>query len=157
MTKMEQLMETGPGYKYEDWKSQPYEEPGWLEWVFDFLQGVTPSRQRLAHSEIDKLIENAPANAPIAKISREAGADAFYDLYRVLMPDSTIKVGQGYASRFHGLPQFTHTEESTMSLIEDLIKFSDWKGMTKNEASHALTSARQFPFIPIDERWPYNY
>ena len=152
MTKMEQLMETGPGYKYEDFKSQPYEEPGWLEWIYDFFQGVTPSRQKLAHSEIDKLIENAPANVPIAKISRQAGADAFFDLYRVLMPDSTIKVASAHANRFHRNPTITHTEESTNNLIKMLLDFENSKGMTKNEASYALTQARQFPFVPMDER-----
>tara|TARA_R100001463_G_scaffold66976_1_gene120615 strand:+ start:23 stop:481 length:459 start_codon:yes stop_codon:yes gene_type:complete len=152
MSKIDELMETSPGYAYEDFKSQDYEEPGWLKWLYDFTQGVTPSRQKLAHSEIDKLIENAPANVPIAKISREARADAFFDLYRVLMPDSTIKLDLAHANRFNRNPKFTHTEESTMNLLDNLLKFDDYKGMTKNEASYALTQARQFPFIPIDER-----
>ena len=90
------------GYKWEDFKSQPYRDRSFLEKLFNFAAyGVSPSELEGAHADIDKLIANADANAKIAEIATMSKGTDLERLFRVMNPDSTIKVISSTAHKYY--------------------------------------------------------
>ena len=138
------------GYKWDDFKSQPFKQPGWLESILNYMSaGVSPSELRGAHEGIDRLIENADPNAKIARLSREQTGRHIFDLYRVLNPDSTIRIEGAGVDRFHKLPGIDDTGVATYSLIEQLLKnYPNRPGMDKQDAAFSLAAARNNPYQP---------
>jgi len=138
------------GYDYEDFSSQPFEEQGLLNDFFNYmLDSVSPSEHRGAHNEINKLIENADPQAKIARLARMVEGRRIRDLFRVLNPDSTIKVISSTADRFYDDDRYGSMNEATYTkAAQSLQQNPESKGMDKNLASYLLAVARNNPYTP---------
>jgi hypothetical protein len=121
------------GYNYEEFKSQPYRERSLLEAIYNYgAYGVSPSELKGAHSEIDKLIENADPKAKIAEVATISMGRDLERLFRVLNPDSTVKMISGLRAR----------------AIKSMNERPEYKGMDKNLAAFLLAAARNNPYQP---------
>ena len=139
------------GYEYEDFQSQPFKEPGLLESLINFIMGggVTTSEMRGAHGEIDKLIENADPNAKIARLARISQGRNIEDLYRVLNPDSTIKLTSAGADRYYDDDMYGNLSNATYTRVAKSLKDDpESKGYDKNLAAYLLAAARNNPYQP---------
>ena len=136
------------GYSFQDWKSQEFPQQNFLQDIINKLSGASTGSWALAHEEIDKLIANADSDAAISKISREADSRYLLDLYRVLNPDSTIKLLTGQTQRWGGNPEYTPSERTRLDVINQLINNPQDVGLSKKDASWRLARARNNPFIP---------
>ena len=138
------------GYDYEDFSSQPFEEQGLLNDFFNYmLDSVSPSEHRGAHGEINKLIENADPQAKIARLARMAEGRRITDLFRVLNPDSTMKVISSTADRYYDDDRYGSINEATYTkAAQSLQQNPESKGMDKNLASYLLAVARNNPYTP---------
>ena len=136
------------GYNYEEFKAQPLRERGFLESLVNYLgYGVSQSEIGGAHEDIDKLIENADPNAKIARLARVSQGRDIEDLFRVLNPDSTIKVVSSMADRYYAPNRYGSVNEATHTKAsEQLINNPESKGMDKNLASFLLAAARNNPY-----------
>tara|TARA_R100000742_G_C4257566_1_gene75427 strand:+ start:256 stop:702 length:447 start_codon:yes stop_codon:yes gene_type:complete len=136
------------GYSFQDWKSQEFPQQNFLNDIINQMSGASTSSWSLAHEEIDKLIANADSDAAISKISREADSRYLLDLYRVLNPDSTIKLLTGQTQRWGGNPSYSPSERTRLDVINQLTNNPENPGLNKQDASWRLARARNNPFIP---------
>ena len=138
------------GYNYEEFKAQPLRERGLLEALVNYLgYGVSQSEIGGAHEDIDKLIENADPNAKIARLARISQGRDIEDLFRVLNPDSTVKVVSSMADRYYDDDRYGSINEATYTkAAQSLLNNPESKGMDKNLASFLLAAARNNPYNP---------
>jgi len=138
------------GYNYEDFKSQPLRERGFLESLVNYLgYGVSQSEIGGAHEDIDRLIENADPDVRIARLARISQGRDIEDLFRVLNPDSTIKVVSSIADRYYDDDRYGSINEATYAkTAQSLLDNPEFKGMDKNLASFLLAAARNNPYTP---------
>ena len=138
------------GYKYEDFKSQPIRERGLLESLVNLIgYGVSQSEIAGAHQDIDRLIENADPNARIARLARISQGRDIEDLFRVLNPDSTIKLVSTMADKYYDDDRYGSINEATYTkAAQSLLNNPESKGMDKNLASFLLAAARNNPYNP---------
>jgi hypothetical protein len=141
------------GFTFDDWQAQEFPEQNFLNDIINRMSGASTGSWALAHEEIDNLIANADAKASISKISREADGRYLLDLYRVLNPDSTIKLVTGQTERWGGNPAYTPSERTRLDVIKQLIDNPEDVGLSKSDASWRLAAARNNPFIPNKPRW----
>jgi len=138
------------GYKYEDFKSQPIRERGLLESLVNLIgYGVSQSEIAGAHQDIGRLIENADPNARIARLARISQGRDIEDLFRVLNPDSTIKLVSTMADKYYDDDRYGSINEATYTkAAQSLLNNPESKGMDKNLASFLLAAARNNPYNP---------
>ena len=138
------------GYNYEEFKSQPFEEQGFLNNLINYMMdSVSPSEHRGAHGEINKLIENADPQAKIARLARMSEGRRVRDLFRVLNPDSTMKVISSTADKYYDDDRYGSINEATYTkAAQSLQQNPESKGMDKNLASYLLAVARNNPYTP---------
>tara|TARA_R100000808_G_C2075823_1_gene101551 strand:- start:219 stop:659 length:441 start_codon:yes stop_codon:yes gene_type:complete len=138
------------GYEWGEFSSQPFEEQGFLNNLVNYLiDSVSPSEHRGAHGEINKLIENADPNAKIARLARMSSGRNITDLFRVLNPDSTIKVVSSTADRYYDDDRYGSINEATYTkAAQNLKQNPESQGMDKNLASYLLAVARNNPYTP---------
>ena len=148
------MKEEQGGYEYEDFKSQEFKEPNTLESILNYIigGGVSTSEIRGAHTDIDKLIENADEKSKIARISRTQRGRKIEDMFRILNPDSTIKIlPSGEIDRYYDDDRYGSISEATYArLLENIEKEQNDKslGLDKNAAAYRLAEERNNPFIP---------
>tara|TARA_R110002020_G_scaffold129564_2_gene290029 strand:+ start:203 stop:646 length:444 start_codon:yes stop_codon:yes gene_type:complete len=139
------------GYNYEDFKSQEFKEPTFLEKILNYTigSGVSTSEMRGAHGDIDKLIENADANAKIARIASTSRGRYVNDVYRILNPDSTIKILDAEADRYYDDDRYGSIPNATYSGIEDQLRNNpESTGIDKNTLAFLLAESRNNPYKP---------
>jgi len=138
------------GYKYEDFKSQPIRKRGLLESLVNLIgYGVSQSEIGGAHEDIDRLIENADPNARIARLARISQGRDIEDLFRVLNPDSTIKLVSTMADKYYDDDRYGSINEATYAkAAQSLANNPESMGMDKNLASFLLAAARNNPYQP---------
>jgi|TARA_A100001515_G_scaffold6072_1_gene5222 hypothetical protein len=138
------------GYDYEEFKSQPYRERSLLEALYNYTAyGVSPSELKGAHSDIDKLIENADPKAKIAEVATISMNRDLERLFRVLNPDSTVKMISVLGDRFLDDEQFGSLDAGLRArAIRSMNERPEYKGMDKNLAAFLLAAARNNPYQP---------
>ena len=136
------------GYSWDDFSNQEFPEQNILQDILNRFSGASTDSWALAHEEIDKLIANADAKSPISRLSRESDGRYLLDLYRVLNPDSTIKLLTGQTQRWGGNPEYSASERTRLDVIRQLIENPESLGLDKEDASWRLAKARNNPFIP---------
>jgi len=138
------------GYKYEDFKSQPYRERNLLEALYNYgAYGVSPSELRGAHSAIDRLIENADPKAKIAEVATISMGEDIERLFRVLNPDSTIKLISKLGHRYYDDDRYGSLDNALRArAVQSMKERPEYKGMDKNLAAFLLAAARNNPYQP---------
>ena len=139
------------GYNWEDWNSQEFEEPGMMGALLNYIigRGVSTSEMRGAHGEIDKLIANADPSDKIARLARISQGRHVEDLFRVLNPDSTIKVTSSRADKFYDDDRYGSINNATYNKVAGSLKQNpESMGMDKNLAAYLLAEARNNPYNP---------
>ena len=138
------------GYNYQEFKAQPLRERGFLESLVNYLgYGVSQSEIGGAHEDIDRLIENADPEARIARLARISQGRDIEDLFRVLNPDSTIKVISSLADRYYDDDRYGSINQATYAkAAQSLQQNPQSKGLDKNLAAFLLAAARNNPYNP---------
>ena len=138
------------GYNYQEFKAQPLRERGFLESLVNYLgYGVSQSEIGGAHEDIDRLIENADPEARIARLARISQGRDIEDLFRVLNPDSTIKVISSLADRYYDDDRYGSINQATYAkAAQSLQQNPQSKGLDKNLAAFLLAAPRNNPYNP---------